>query len=59
MLALREDPEAEEVEMRHYREALKKVRPSFEENMVRYYERINERFRGGVKVDPASYLGYR
>ncbi|MGB3944913.1 MAG: CDC48 family AAA ATPase, partial [Methanothrix sp.] len=59
MLALREDPEAAEVEMRHYREALKKVRPSFEENMVRYYERINERFRGGVKVDPASYLGYR
>jgi len=59
MLALREDPEAGEVEMRHYREALKKVRPSFEENMVRYYERINERFRGGVKVDPSSYLGYR
>ncbi|HOO54827.1 MAG TPA: CDC48 family AAA ATPase [Methanothrix sp.] len=59
MLALREDPEAEEVEMRHYREALKRVRPSFEENMVRYYERINERFRGGVKVDPGSYLGYR
>jgi transitional endoplasmic reticulum ATPase len=59
MLALREDPEAREVEMRHYREALKRVRPSFEENMVRYYERINERFRGGVKVDPSSYLGYR
>ncbi|HPE63783.1 MAG TPA: CDC48 family AAA ATPase, partial [Methanothrix sp.] len=59
MLALREDPEAREVEMRHYREALKRVRPSFEENMVRYYERINERFRGGVKVDPGSYLGYR
>jgi len=59
MLALREDPETEEVEMRHYREALKRVRPSFEENMVRYYERINERFRGGVKVDPSSYLGYR
>ncbi len=59
MLALREDPEASEVEMRHYREALKRVRPSFEENMVRYYERINERFRGGVKVDPGSYLGYR
>ncbi len=59
MLALREDPEAREVEMRHYREALKRVRPSFEENMVRYYERINERFRGGVKVDASSYLGYR
>ena len=59
MLALREDPEAVEVEMRHYREALKRVRPSFEENMGRYYERINERFRGGVKVDPGSYLGYR
>ncbi|MHC1631685.1 MAG: CDC48 family AAA ATPase [Methanotrichaceae archaeon] len=59
MLALREDPDANEVDMRHYREALKKVRPSFEENMVRYYERINERFKGGAKVDPSSLVGYR
>ena len=59
MLSLREDPDAKEVEMRHYREALKRVRPSFEENMIHYYERINQRFKGGVKIEPSSYVGYR
>ncbi len=57
MLALRE--EMEKVEMNHFREALKKVRPSVEENMVSYYERISERFKGGIKVEPASLIGYR
>ena len=33
--------------------ALKKVRPSVEENMVSYYERISERFKGGIKVEPS------
>jgi len=57
MLALRE--EGEKVEMNHFREALRKVRPSVEESMVSYYERISERFKGGIKVDPASLMGYR
>ena len=57
MLALRE--EMEKVEMNHFKEALKKVRPSVEENMVSYYERISERFKGGIKVEPASLAGYR
>jgi transitional endoplasmic reticulum ATPase len=57
MLAMRED--LEKVEMKHYREALKKVRPSIEESMISYYERISERFKGGVKVEPSSLIGYR
>jgi transitional endoplasmic reticulum ATPase len=57
MLALRE--EMVKVEMNHFRESLKKVRPSVEENMVSYYERISERFKGGIKVEPASLIGYR
>ena len=57
MLALRE--EGEKVEMNHFREALRKVRPSVEESMVSYYERISERFKGGIKADPASLMGYR
>ncbi len=57
MLALRE--ELDRVDMRHYREALKKVRPSVEEHMLSYYERIGERFKGGIKVEPASLAGYR
>ena len=57
MLALRQ--EGDKVEMNHFREALRKVRPSVEENMVSYYERISQRFKGGIKVDPASLMGYR
>lgn len=57
MLAMRED--LDKVDMNHYREALKKVRPSIEESMISYYERISERFKGGVKVEPSSLIGYR
>lgn len=57
MLAMRED--LDKVEMNHFREALKKVRPSVEESMISYYERIGERFKGGLKVEPPSYIGYR
>ena len=57
MLAMRED--RNNVDMNHYLEALKKVRPSIEENMISYYERIGERFKGGVKVEPTSLIGYR
>jgi transitional endoplasmic reticulum ATPase len=57
LLALRE--ELDKVDMNHYREALKKVRPSVEESMVSYYERISERFKGGIKVEPGSLIGYR
>jgi len=59
LLALREDPQASVVEMRHYHDALKRVRPSVEESMITYYERINERFKGGVKVEQGSLIGYR
>jgi transitional endoplasmic reticulum ATPase len=51
--------EEDKVEMAHYREALKKVRPSVEESMISYYERINERFKGGMKMEPSSLIGYR
>jgi transitional endoplasmic reticulum ATPase len=57
MLAMREN--LDKVEMNHYRSALKKVRPSIEESMISYYERISERFKGGVKVEPSSLIGYR
>jgi transitional endoplasmic reticulum ATPase len=59
LLSMRGDPMAKVVEMRHFHDALKRVRPSVEEAMTSYYERISERFKGGVKVEPASYVGYR
>ena len=57
MLAMREN--LSKVDMNHYREALKKIRPSMEESMISYYERINERLKGGIKVESSSYIGYR
>ena len=57
MLSLREN--GAKVDMNHFKEALKKVRPSVEENMISYYERISERFKSGIKVEPASLAGYR
>jgi len=47
------------VEMRHFREALKKVRPALAEDMVEYYEKLQEQFKGGAKQEQKSYIGYR
>ncbi|MDY6958146.1 MAG: AAA family ATPase, partial [Halobacteriota archaeon] len=56
MFTLREDGEM--VEMRHFREALKKVRPSVTENMVSYYERIKEEFESKSGTESKSYIGF-
>ncbi|MHC1567976.1 MAG: CDC48 family AAA ATPase [Candidatus Syntropharchaeia archaeon] len=48
MLALRENFDAEKIEFRHFEEAIKKIKPTITEGMMDYYERICERFRGGV-----------
>ncbi|MDK2795425.1 MAG: transitional endoplasmic reticulum ATPase [Archaeoglobaceae archaeon] len=58
MLALREDPNAERVEMRHFLEALKKVRPSVNETMLSFYERFEEKMRTErikVSTKPVGY----
>ena len=59
MLALREDIDAAQVEMRHFRESLKKVRPSLAENIMEYYARIKDQFKGGKPKEEKSYIGYR
>ena len=46
--ALREDPDSEEVEMRHFRAALKTVRPTITPALVKYYHQIQDEFKGGV-----------
>jgi transitional endoplasmic reticulum ATPase len=45
--ALREDDDADEVEMRHFRQALESVRPTITDEISDYYERIEDEFRGG------------
>ncbi|MGQ4915082.1 MAG: CDC48 family AAA ATPase [Candidatus Asgardarchaeia archaeon] len=45
MNALRENPNVEVVERRHFMEALKVVHPSITPEMLRWYENINKSFR--------------
>ncbi|RXA20819.1 AAA family ATPase [Methanosarcina sp. MSH10X1] len=60
MIALRENFDVENVEMRHFREALKKVKPTITENIAQFYEKIEAQFRGGQKLtETAGYIGYR
>jgi len=59
MLALRENFDVEKVEMKHFRDSLKKVRPALVEGMVEYYEKLQEQFKGGTKQEQKSYIGYR
>ena len=59
MLALRENFDNEKVEMKHFREALKKIRPALVEGMIEYYEKLQEQFKGGTKQEQKSYIGYR
>ncbi len=59
MLALRENFDTEKVEMKHFRDALKKVRPALAEDMLEYYEKLQEQFKGGTKQEQKSYIGYR
>ncbi len=59
MLALREDFDIQRIEMRHFRAALKKIRPALVEGMIEYYEKLQEQFKGGTKQEQKSYIGYR
>jgi transitional endoplasmic reticulum ATPase len=59
MLALRENLDTDLVEMRHFNEALKKVRPALVGDMVEYYQKLQEQFKGGTKQEQKSYIGYR
>ena len=45
--ALREADDAEEVEMRHFRQALDSVRPTITDDIRDYYEQVQDEFRGG------------
>ena len=45
--ALRDDHDAEVVEMRHFRGAIERVRPTITEDILDYYERMEEDFKGG------------
>lgn len=59
MLALRENIDAEKVEMRHFLEALKKIKPSVNEAMLSFYERFEEKAKNErAKVSARTFVGY-
>jgi len=45
--ALRENDDAEEVEMRHFRQAMESIRPTVTEDIRDYFEQIEDDFKGG------------
>jgi transitional endoplasmic reticulum ATPase len=59
MVALREDDDAEEVEMRHFRQAMENVRPTITDDIMDYYEQIEEQFKGGGGESFANRSGGR
>jgi transitional endoplasmic reticulum ATPase len=60
MLAFRENLDVEKIEMRHFIEALKKVKPSINETMLRFYERFEERAKQErtTKITARTFVGY-
>jgi len=56
--ALRQDEDAEEVSMRHFRQAMDNVRPTITDELREYYQEMQEEFRGGGR-DPDRRRGGR
>ena len=48
--ALRDDDGAEEVEMSHFRKAIESVRPTITDDLMDYYEGVEEEFRGNASA---------
>jgi len=59
MMAMRDDFNIKVVDMQHFRAALKKVRPTLDEYIREYYQKIEAQFKGGTPVEQKSYIGYR
>ncbi|MHA1785579.1 MAG: CDC48 family AAA ATPase [Candidatus Helarchaeota archaeon] len=45
MLALREDLEAEKISMKHFEEAMKKIHPTINQEIISWYRRIGTQFK--------------
>ncbi|MFC6798864.1 MULTISPECIES: CDC48 family AAA ATPase [unclassified Haladaptatus] len=60
--ALREDDDADVVEMRHFRKAMENVRPTINDDMMEYFERMKDEFKGGATEPTAgrhSRIGFQ
>jgi transitional endoplasmic reticulum ATPase len=57
--ALREDDDAEEIEMRHFRKAMESVRPTITDDLMDYYEQMQDQFKGGARDQLGDSRGGR
>ncbi|OYR40746.1 MULTISPECIES: CDC48 family AAA ATPase [unclassified Halorubrum] len=59
--ALRDDDDAEEVEMKHFRRAMESVRPTVNDDILSYYEEIEKQFGGGGETlrDTGGRIGFQ
>jgi transitional endoplasmic reticulum ATPase len=61
--ALRDDSDAEAVEMAHFQSALEDVRPTVTEDLLEYYDQVEEELTGGtgpaVGRDQERHLGFQ
>ena len=59
MVALREKKDARKVSMAHFQEAIKVVRPSLDEDTVKFYENLGKAIeRGAARRQKEEVLGY-
>ncbi len=58
MTALREDINAEKVEMRHFEQALTKVKPSLTDEMLKYYEEVKKTLRAATTPEERKEESY-
>jgi len=58
MAALREDIDVERVEMRHFEQALTKVKPSLTDDMLKYYEEVKKTLRAATTPEERREESY-
>ena len=58
MQALRKDPAAKEVTMAHFEAAMRVVRPSVTEEIIKYYDGIKEKIESGITKGKRESYGY-
>ncbi len=55
--ALREDDDAEDVGMSHFRQAMENVRPTITDELMDYYDQVEEQFKGSQAPDAGGRRG--
>ncbi|MDH5019577.1 CDC48 family AAA ATPase [Halobacterium rubrum] len=55
--ALREDDDAEDVGMSHFRQAMENVRPTITDELMDYYDQVEEQFKGSQAPDASGRRG--